>query len=86
MRDPIVVVGSGASGVHFAETALALGRRVVMLDVGHQSPAPVRPEASLNQLKSELEDPVAYFLGEQYESMILPGDDSEYYGFPPSKS
>ena len=86
MRDPIVVVGSGASGIHFAETALALGRRVVMLDVGHQSPAPVRPEASLNQLKSELQDPVAYFLGEQYESMILPGDDSEYYGFPPSKS
>jgi choline dehydrogenase-like flavoprotein len=86
LRDPIVVIGSGASGVHFAETALSLGRRVVMLDVGHPSAAPVLPEASLNQLKAELEDPVAYFLGEQYESMILPGDDSEYYGFPPSKS
>jgi choline dehydrogenase-like flavoprotein len=46
----------------------------------------VLPDASLNELKSKLDDPVGYFLGEQYESMILPGDDSEYYGFPPSKS
>jgi hypothetical protein len=86
MRDPIVIVGAGASAVHFAATALALGRRVVMLDVGIPAPSPALPGASLNQLKSDLEDPVRYFLGEDYESLILPADDSEYYGFPPSKS
>jgi choline dehydrogenase-like flavoprotein len=86
MKDPIVVVGSGATAVHFAQTALELGRRVVMLDVGFPKPETVRPEATLNELKSSLPDPVRYFLGENYESTILPDDDSEYYGFPPSKS
>lgn len=85
-RDPIVIVGAGATAVHFAATALALGRKVVMLDVGHPAPAPALPGASLNQLKSDLDDPVRYFLGEDYESLILPTDSSEYYGFPPSKS
>jgi len=86
MRDPIVVVGAGATAVHFAITALELGRKVVMLDVGHARPAPVLPGASLNQLKSDLDDPVRYFLGEDYESLILPSEAAEYYGFPPSKS
>jgi choline dehydrogenase-like flavoprotein len=86
LPDPVVVVGSGASGVHFAETALALGRRVVMLDVGHPAPPPVRPEASLNALKAGLDDPAKYFLGEDFGSLILPEDGSEYYGFPPAKS
>jgi choline dehydrogenase-like flavoprotein len=86
MQDPIVVVGSGASAVHFSQTALELGRRVLMLDVGFPKPDPALPQASLNQLKAELDDPVRYFLGESYESLIVPGDQSEYYGFPPSKS
>lgn len=86
MRDPVVIVGAGASAVHFARTALAMGRRVVMLDVGRPKPAPTLPNASLNQLKSDLDDPVRYFLGENYESLILPSDADEYYGFPPSKS
>ncbi len=86
MRDPVVIVGAGATAVHFAQTALELGRRVVMLDVGRPRPAPVLPPASLNQLKSDLDDPVRYFLGENYEALILPSDTDEYYGFPPSKS
>lgn len=86
MRDPIVVIGSGASGVHFAETALALGRRVVMLDVGHPAPAPVSPGSSLNELKANLADPVSYFLGDDFGSLILPSETGEYYGFPPSKT
>lgn len=86
MQDRIVVVGSGATGVHFAQTALEMGRRVLMLDVGFPKTPPVMPEASLNQLKERLDDPVRYFLGENYDSMVLPSDDSEYYGFPPSKA
>lgn len=86
IRDPIVIVGAGASAVHFAATALELGRRVVMLDVGRHATAPAAPAASLNQLKRDLDDPVRYFLGANYESLILPTETSEYYGFPPSKS
>jgi choline dehydrogenase-like flavoprotein len=84
--DPVVVVGSGASGVHFALTALRKGHHVTMIDVGHARPTPVNPADSLNGLKQHLEDPAGYFLGENFESLILPGHGSEYYGFPPSKT
>ena len=83
--DPIVVVGSGASGVHFALTALRKGRRVIMLDVGHTGPEVVRPGDTLNGLKQNLPDPVAYFLGARYQSLVLPGHSGEYYAFPPAK-
>jgi choline dehydrogenase-like flavoprotein len=83
--DPIVVVGSGASGVHFALTALGKGRRVLMLDVGHTGQVAVRPDDTLNDLKQNLPDPVGYFLGARYESLVLPGHAGEYYAFPPTK-
>jgi choline dehydrogenase-like flavoprotein len=86
MMDPVVVVGSGASGVHFASSALRKGHRVIMLDVGHPRPAPVNPGESLGGLKSGLEDPARYFLGPRFEALILPDHGAEYYGFPPSKS
>lgn len=86
MSDRIVVVGSGASGVHFALTLLEQGRRVLMLDVGHTRPPAVAPELSLDELKRRLPDPVAYFLGENFESLVVPGNAGEYYGFPPSKT
>jgi choline dehydrogenase-like flavoprotein len=85
MKDPVVVIGSGASAAHFALTALGLGRRVIMLDVGYAAPPHARPDASLNGLKAELPDPVGYFLGERFEGLLLPIDSSEYYGIPPNK-
>ena len=83
--DPIVVVGSGASGVHFALSCLIKGRPVTMVDVGHAGNPPVLPAESLVGLKRNLPDPVDYFLGPQYDSLVLPGHDGEYYAFPPSK-
>jgi choline dehydrogenase-like flavoprotein len=83
---PIVVVGSGASAVHFALTVLQKGRDVLMLDVGRTRPASVMPEASWAQLKATLSDPVGYFLGERFEAVLFPGGRREYYGFPPSKN
>jgi choline dehydrogenase-like flavoprotein len=83
--DPIVVVGSGASGVHFALTALRKGRRVLMLDVGNKGAEAVRPNDTLTGLKQNLSDPASYFLGAQYESLVLPGNAGEYYAFPPAK-
>lgn len=79
------VVGSGASGVHFALTLLERGFEVTMLDVGRERPAPVHPELSLSSLKESREDPVAYFLGKRFEAVLLPGFEAEYYGIPPGK-
>ena len=83
---PIVIVGSGASGVHFALTALEKGREVLMLDVGRAGPAPVLPHASWLQLKDSLADPVGYFLGDRFEAVCYPGGRGEYYGLPPTKN
>lgn len=84
--DPIVIVGSGPSGVHFALSLLLKGRRVTMIDVGYQKPAPVNLLDSLHALKEDLEDPVGYFLGENYDGVLLPGTEKEYYAIPPNKN
>jgi choline dehydrogenase-like flavoprotein len=81
-----VIVGSGASGAHFALTLLRKGHRVQLIDVGYQRSAPVRPDDSFIDLKRNLEDPAGYFLGPDFESLLLPSETHEYYGFPPSKS
>src|SRR5215472_1309191 len=85
MEAPVVVIGSGASGVHFALTALRKGRRVLMLDVGHTGKEAPRPGDKLTELKRNLPDPALYFLGPRYESLVLPGSQGEYYAFPPGK-
>jgi len=85
MTPTVTVVGSGASGIHFALTVLRKGGTVRMLDVGRQGRAAVLPDASLDQLKHRLADPAAYFLGPAQEAALLPGVDDEYYGIPPSK-
>lgn len=81
----IVIVGSGPSAVHFALTVLRQSHDVTMLDVGYEKPAAIAPQASLAGLKSELSDPAEYFLGRNFEGVLLPGAKGEYYGIPPSK-
>lgn len=83
---PVVVVGSGASGVHFAQSLLERGREVLLLDVGHEATPAVLPDETFAGLKNRLDDPVAYLLGERFEGVTFPGDEGEYYGLPPSKS
>ena len=56
-----------------------------MLDVGTRPPTQVLPEARFEQLKSELDDPAQYFLGTEFQGALLPGNQREYYGIPPSK-
>lgn len=84
--DKICIIGSGASGVHFALSLLKKGYEVLMLDVGFTGAPDPNPEDSFLQLKRRLEDPVEYFLGRDFESAILPDYSSEYYGLPPSKN
>ena len=81
----LTIVGSGASGLHFALTALEKGHQVTMLDVGKTGPSPENPQLSYNQLKCRLLDPVDYFLGKEFESVIPPDYDKEIYEFPPNK-
>ena len=85
MAKRLVVVGSGASGVHFAHLALERGYRVTMIDVGYQMNLNTRPDDSFTELKNNLEDPATYFLGNRYEAVLYPNTKSEYYGFPPHK-
>lgn len=82
----VLIVGSGATGVHFAMTALECGHQVIMLDVGHERPPAVAPEADFDTLKDHLEDPAGYFLGSSGESVVYPAPAAKFYGFPPSKS
>jgi choline dehydrogenase-like flavoprotein len=82
----VIVVGSGASGVHFALSALRKGHAVTVLDVGRGRPPAVLGDAGFTELKQRLPDPARYFLGEEYEAVLFPGADHEYYGFPPSKT
>ncbi len=81
----ITIVGSGASAVHFALSVLEKGYAVTMLDVGYGPQETVNPKDTLNGLKENLSDPVEYFLGKNYESLIMPDAGKEYYGFPPNK-
>ena len=84
--ETIIVVGSGASGVHFALSLLEKGYKVTMLDVGYQKEDVLHPNDNINDLKSNLHDPVSYFLGKNFEAFIPPDNNSEYYGIPPSKN
>ena len=85
MKEKIIIVGSGASGVHCALSLLRKGYHVTMLDVGNVGPQAVNPQDSFNDLKNNLSDPVKYFLGENFQAVIFPDVESEYYGFPPCK-
>jgi choline dehydrogenase-like flavoprotein len=82
----VTVVGSGASGVHFALTVLQRGGTVRMIDVGREGRSPALPDATLAGLKDRLPDPAEYFLGDRFDAVLLPGVSDEYYGIPPSKS
>jgi choline dehydrogenase-like flavoprotein len=83
----ILVIGSGATGVHFALSALRKNHAVTMLDVGIQRPSIPLPEENFVGLKQRLDSPVRYFLGEGFEAAILPESNArlEYYNLPAAK-
>jgi choline dehydrogenase-like flavoprotein len=85
--DRVVIVGSGASGVHFALSLLKkTGYDVLMVDTGASGAESVNSQDSFVDLKAELNDPAAYFLGEDFSGVFFPDIKSEYYGIPPNKS
>ena len=76
--EPVIVVGSGASGIHFTLTLLEKGYHVRMLDVGRRGREPILPKSSFDDLKNDLEDPAVFFLGERFEDVVLRGDGDGY--------
>jgi len=80
-----LVVGSGATGVHFAWTMLDRGETVALVDVGFSRPATDHPDADYSALKEE-PDASRYFLGESGEAVVYPAPAAKPYGFPPSKT
>ena len=60
----VLVVGSGASGVHFALSLLERGHTVTMVDGGKSGEAFPMPDADYAGLKERLEDPARYLLGD----------------------
>lgn len=82
----LLIVGSGASGVHLALTALERGFQVTLLDVGHDRPTAPLPRGDVERLKDQLDDPVAYFVGERGEGIVYPATRPSFYGHPPSKA
>lgn len=86
----IIVVGSGASGVHFALTALQKGHQVMLIDAGQPRQNAINFGDSFSDLKEKLDDPVRYYLGGEFEAVVYPGSRREYYtkpyAFPPTKN
>lgn len=80
-----LVVGSGATGVHFAQTLLERGEQVALIDVGYERPVAPLPEAGFSALKEQLDEPERYFLGDAGEAVVYPSPAAKPYGFPPSK-
>ena len=81
----VVVVGSGASAVHFAQGALERGLRVVMLDVGREAPAPGAPEASFVDLVRGEAATDRAFYGDELSGVSFPGDRDELRGLAPHR-
>jgi len=81
-----LVIGSGASGVHYAQSVLERGEEVTLLDVGFERPTAPYSDATYSQLKERVDDPLTHFLGERTEYVVYPGPLSKPYGFPPNKA
>lgn len=82
--EKIIVIGAGVSGAHAALTLLERNLSVELWDVGREESTFTHPEATLHGLKHSLDDPIAYFLGEDLSSLIPPATD-ELLRYPPSR-
>jgi choline dehydrogenase-like flavoprotein len=83
----ILIIGSGATGVHFALSALRKNHAVTMIDVGIQAPRTPLPEENFVGLKQRLDNPARFFLGEDFNAARLPEPNGrlEYYNLPAAK-
>ena len=66
-----VVVGSGMTGAHAAQTLVERGRRVLMLDVGVRETryAPLVPASDFVTVRESDPEQHRYFLGDRFEGI-----------------
>ena len=71
----VIVVGSGASGVHAAYPLVQAGRQVAMIDVGHEDDRyrSLIPSASFMDIRRNDPHQHRYFLGDDLEGIPLGG-------------
>lgn len=81
-----LVVGSGATGVHFAQTMLERGETVELIDVGYRAPPAEDVDLDFSGLKDAGIEGGRYFLGPESSAVVYPAPDAKPYGFPPSKA
>lgn len=80
----IIVVGAGVSGAHAALTLLERGFNVELWDVGREENPFPKQGTTFHDLKKSLDDPIAYFLGSDFSTLIPPAND-ELLRYPPSR-
>ncbi len=80
----VTVVGSGPSSIHFALTLLNKGYSVEMIDVGYKNEYDILKGYDFGEIKENYSDPIDFFLGKNFET-IIPPDSEEIYRFPPTK-
>jgi len=76
-----VVVGSGMSGAHAAQTLVEAGRRVLMLDGGIRPDGAAVPDTDFITARETDPDQHRYFLGERFEG--IPWGDAAHTLTPP---
>src|SRR5207244_2587971 len=78
-----IVVGSGMTGAHAAQTLVEAGRHVTMLDGGVTKPAeaPHAPETDFITARESDPDQHRYFLGDRFEG--IPWGDAAHTLTPP---
>jgi len=80
----IIVVGAGVSGAHAALTLLERNFNVELWDVGREETPFPHQGTTFHDLKKSLDDPLAYFLGSDFSTLIPPAND-ELLRYPPSR-
>ena len=85
MSDTIIVIGSGPSGSNLALSLLELGHKVSIIDIGYEEPIVPYPNLNFNQLKSVLNSPQNFFLGDDFDGIILP-TDKKLYTYPKNRN
>jgi len=83
-KPKIVIIGSGASASQAALTLLESDHKVLMLDIGIEDPDVPLPHCSFAELIERLEDPYRYFLGNNFEGVVFPFNETLYV-YPPNR-
>ena len=83
----VIVVGSGPSGAHAAQAAVASGAKVAVVDVGHidRQYADIVPDRPFSEIRRDDTEQWRYFLGERLEGVAARAGAAGAQLTPPRK-